>query len=141
MAERRITTTDVMAELTPELQRLADQIGLEDVMRLLDAKGGTSVYVPHNPEPSSTLCGIVSASAAATLAAIMPGVHFGLPACRSARVLWWATRDLSAADLALKFAMRQRSVHRILARVPTGASRDENGQPPQSPQLDMFRSA
>ncbi|MGQ3072558.1 MAG: hypothetical protein ACT7A5_15970 [Ferrovibrionaceae bacterium] len=139
MAERHVTAEDIRKELTPEMQRLADQIGIDAVLCLIDARGGTSVYVPHRAEADTALSQIIGADAAGYLSALMAGSHLKLPTCRSARVLWWSTKVDSTAELALKFALDQRSVHRILARVPSGP-RDEQGNPLPSPQLDMFAS-
>ncbi len=127
MVERHITAEAMHASLTPELRRLADAVGLEAVMRLVAARGGTNFYIPHRASPDTELFRIVGSEAAARFTEAMPGTHLKLPTCRRALVLYWTDRGMSRAEVARELRLDQRSVHRILAEL------DER-------QIDLFAS-
>lgn len=119
MVERHVTAETIRARLTPELQRLADTVGLEAVLLLLAARGGTNVYIPHRSKSDTELCRLVGEEAAARFSDTMPGTYLKLPACKQALVMYWTEKGLSRMEVARELRLDQRSVHRILAELDT----------------------
>jgi DNA-binding NarL/FixJ family response regulator len=93
-----------------DVARLADLIGLEAALALIEAYGGTRVYIPH--EPTEWLTDLVGAPAAG----------------RQWRVLVYKAQGLSRSAIARRLVCTESAVGRILRT---------NGL--TQPQLDLFQ--
>lgn len=109
-------------DLPPRLAHLVSIIGLAATLRLIEARGGTRLYVPKRPDEDRLLVKLIGRPAAARLVRAYPGESLELD--RGVRALR-AVRDraladdfetLSASKLALKYQLTERGVWKILNR-------------------------
>ncbi len=73
-----IRTADLPSDLMPHA-RLVEAIGLDGVLRMCAAHGGSQVYVPANIPISHFLCRLLGIEAAAALSAAFPGEPVFVP--------------------------------------------------------------
>ncbi len=140
---RAITETMVREALRPQVRELADHLGLERTMRLVDTLGGLPTYVPHVVAADSSICQLIDQGLAEALAPIYGGDYLVLPLSRRAMVLWLASKGLPSARIAAKLRCGQRTVVRMIASAAgsaTSSGCDEPAAPVPSPQLDLFAS-
>jgi hypothetical protein len=71
------------------LEELAEAIGEEAALRLLETRGGTRVYIPHQPKATDSLAASIGLSAAIGLSQIYGGdrIEVPNPTPRKVRVL------------------------------------------------------
>lgn len=96
-----------------ELHWLSNVIGAEATVALIEAHGGTRLYVPKKPEGSG-LETTLGAKAAAALATQFGGESPRIPVAREWRVRVYHHRGLSYTAIAKKLGLHDGSVHRIL---------------------------
>ncbi len=109
-----------------DVARLADLIGLEAALALVEAYGGTRVYIPH--EPTEWLADLVGEAAAAILCGTRSGENLEVPLGRQWRVLVYKAQGLSRSAIARRLVCTESAVGRILRA--NGLTR---------PQLDLFQ--
>lgn len=121
-------------DLLPPLARhIARAIGLNEMLKLLDAKGGTRIRIPISPDRNESLKGIISDSSIAKLAQTMPNERLDLPKPDKA---WAQLRNLSihlhrktgqacASQLARKHNLTRRQIINISNRMKTMAAEDD----------------
>jgi hypothetical protein len=107
--------------LEPVLQKIEAQIGMDKTLLLVDAYGGTRLYVPKlRLADDHPLVVLLGTDAAAKLQKLFGGdVHFDLTRAKSVRRLRQNTEirrlrnELSVRDLALKFNLNERTIRKI----------------------------
>lgn len=127
-----------IADLPPRLAELAGAIGLAATLALVEARGGTRLYIPERAAPEHWLARTIGPDAFRRLAADYAGEQLEIDraagAVRAARdraIRAAADAGASTAKLALDYGLTQRQIFTILAR---GANND-------SPQADLFHTA
>lgn len=143
MVGRNITEAMVREALRPQVRELADHIGLERAMRLVETLGGLPTYVPHIVAPDSSICQLIDQDLAEALAPIYGGDYLQLPLSRRAMVLWLASKGWTGARIAARLRCAQRTVQRMIAAAESGGTEggaDAPATPIPSPQLDLFAS-
>lgn len=100
---------------TDDVARLVEIIGPEAAMRLIEARGGTRVYLSDAGE-GRTVSDIVGVDAAAKLNAIYGRDKFKVPLARDWRVLCYRQQGLSYRQMALRVGCSENGVGNILRR-------------------------
>ncbi|GGG30850.1 hypothetical protein GCM10010964_18460 [Caldovatus sediminis] len=115
-----------MVEIPPpaELSRLAALIGGEATLRLIEAHGGTRIFVPARPNQGHPLARTIGLEAARALAAEWGSTWLKVPLCRHWRVRVYRARGESYKAIARRLGMDESGVWRILhAARMTGEAR------------------
>lgn len=114
-------------DLPPRLARLAELIGLSATLRLVEARGGTRVYVPERATGDHWLARLVGLPALTLLVEHYQNESLELDrgaaavrAARDRRMAGEHAEGASTASLALQYGLTQRQVFNILARVEGG---------------------
>ena len=125
-------------DLPPRLAQLAELIGLTATLRLVDARGGTVVYVPDVATTEHWLARLLGIEVLAKLVKAYPRdfMHIdraagALRAARDRHIVARHRDGQSTASLALDYQLTQRQVFNILARTGT----------PDDTQPDLFQTA
>lgn len=93
-----------------ELARIADVIGAEPTLALIEAHGGTRLYVPHALTPGHKLIKLLGREAAQRLVAQHGGARLAVPLCK-----WWVARCYRArGDSIIKIARRLNASERAV---------------------------
>jgi hypothetical protein len=105
----------VLPPATKEVARFVDLIGADATLKLLEARGGTRLYIADSKE-GGLLAGIVGLDAAEAMRR-----HFGkgeimLPIGRPWRILCYIAMGLSGPQAALKSGTSEKVVHSTLQR-------------------------
>jgi hypothetical protein len=116
-----MTTPRVPANLEP----FVAAIGVEATAKLLEAFGGTKVYVPKMPDAASPLVEAVGMDAARALAKLWPGEYPRIPKALDWLIHYHRGQDRSIAWIARRLRCTDVTVWKHL----TGRQRD---------QLDLF---
>lgn len=122
MSAVRFEDIDVQ-DLSPRLRELVNVIGLAATTKLIKARGGTWVYLPHPGQEESILADIVGADAAEKMIA-----HYGsarrleldlgkraLAAVEKCAIVREFETE-SATTLALRYGRSERYIYAVLAR-------------------------
>ncbi len=119
-----VATTELDTDLLPDSAReIADAVGLDAAMRLIDAYGGSMLYVPK--EPTAELRQIMGAAAAATFCDLFyaGSDRLSLPRCARAmravlhrQICAAYNQGATAGELARHYRCTERWVFEILAR-------------------------
>lgn len=104
--------------LTAELSRL---LGEENFIRLAEAFGGTSLYVPASPERTK-VSDQLGREVAALLASRYAGSYLRVPLARELRAMHYRDQGKSNADIARRLGVTMRGVERMFARLKHGSS-------------------
>jgi DNA-binding NarL/FixJ family response regulator len=104
------------------LEQLAEAIGEEAALRLLEARGGTRVYIPHQPKASDALASSIGLPAAIGLSQIYGGDRLEVPnpTPRKVRVLELRSHGLSIDAIAHQLGCTRRRVFQVLADAHAG---------------------
>jgi len=119
-----------MSQLPPatdDVSRFVDLIGAEATLRLLEARGGTRLWIPQKAA-DGVLAGIVGLDAAEAMAKHYGSGEIKLPLGRPWRVLCYIAMGMNRPQAALKAGTSEGVVHQILQRF---------GRPTKI-QLDLF---
>jgi hypothetical protein len=109
----------------PEAVRLVQRIGIAAAFALVEARGGTRIYVPRTASP--WLVDLIGAAPAAALAEALGGEFLKVPLARTWRVLAYQARGWSYARIARACGCSEDAVWKILSRAEK-----------TSPQLGLF---
>lgn len=112
---------------TEDVAPLVALIGDDAALRLLEARGGTRVYV-SDPEEGRALADIVGLDAAAAMRRKYGATRVKLPVGRQWRVLCYKAMGLSRPKIALRAGCSETTVDDIVKR---------HGRPATT-QLDLF---
>lgn len=114
---------------------LVELLGPESAEKILLARGGRSLYIPHEPGPHSPLVNILGQEDADKLAARYGGNTVEVPIVRAKRLRILHLRRVerwSISRIAAEMRCTERTVYNVLASSP------ENDQVSREGQLDMF---
>lgn len=100
---------------------LVEVIGEAATIALLDAAGGTRVYVPRRAGTESLLARMIGAEAADRMVASFGGDLLTLPLCREWRALRMYEGGASHAAIARKTGLTERAVYRMTQRLKASA--------------------
>ena len=114
---------------TPEVMRLSDIIGISAALALIEAHGGTRLYVPRTLSEGINLPGIIGEEAAGKLIREHGGCYLKIPVARAWRTLVYRGHGQSYADIARRLGCTEGTVWRIL-----------NEHEMTTRQLDLFGS-
>ncbi len=112
---RFINEGKVRSVLRPEVVELADTLGLDVAMDLVERLGGIPTYVPHAVTPDCTICASIPEALAHELSKTYAGEYLKLPLSRQALIFWLTMKGLSAMAIAKRLRIDTRSVHRVIA--------------------------
>ncbi len=113
-----------------EIEWLTAIIGADAALSLIEAHGGTRVYVPAEPSDTSTLANAIGLPAARALAKHRPSEYITVPVCRNWRIRIYRARGMSCAAIARKVGCHEDTVTRALS----AAAAPRN-------QMDLFPSS
>jgi hypothetical protein len=113
---------EVLALLPDELRQIAEIIGVDAALKLVIARGGTSLYVPIEMTADHAIAGLIGMEAGRALSKIYQGEKIEIP-----RALGWrsAIRDLliyqqsktdSQSKLAIRHGLTVRSIRNAMRR-------------------------
>jgi hypothetical protein len=107
---------------SPMLEELAEAIGEESLLRLLETRGGMRVYIPHQPKASDSLAASIGLSAAIGLSQIYGGdrIEVPNPTPRKVRILELRSHGLSIDAIAHQLGCTRRRVFQVLADAHAG---------------------
>jgi hypothetical protein len=115
-------------DLPPRLAELAQVIGLPATLRLVEARGGTRIYVPEQATPDHWLVPLIGLPALQQLVGVHAREYLeldraaaALRAARDRHIVAQVRAGASTATIALQCALTQRQVFNILARADTDA--------------------
>jgi hypothetical protein len=111
-----------------ELAHLVRLIGADAMLRLIEARGGTRLYVPQVPDDASPIAADIGLEAARALAREYGGETIKVPTCKVWRARVYHARGLSYAKIARRLGCTESTVWRLLAPAATRAT-----------QLSLFR--
>lgn len=113
-------------DLPPRLAELAQVIGLPATLRLVEARGGTRIYVPEQATDDHWLVPLIGLPALQQLAATHAREYLeldraaaALRAARDRHIVAQVQAGASTAKIALQCGLTQRQVFNILARADT----------------------
>jgi len=111
------TTPPQMLERSPMLDDLAEAIGEDAALKLVEAYGGRRVYIPHQPIDNDVLTSSIGLPAAIRLSEIYGGDRLEVPnpTPRKVRVLELRSDGLSVDAIARKLGCTRRRVFQVLA--------------------------
>ncbi|SIP95700.1 hypothetical protein [Bosea sp. TND4EK4] len=112
---------------TEDVARFVDLVGADATLKLLEARGGTRLWIPERSE-DSTLAEIVGLDAAVQLYRKYGAGEIKVPLGRQWRVLCYIAMGLNRSQTALRAGCTENTVHDILQRLGR----------PQAAQLDLF---
>jgi hypothetical protein len=115
---------------TEDVQKLAELLGEAAALRLVEARGGTRVYVA-DPDPETELARIVGLDAAAAMHDRYGRGWFKVPVARRWRVLCYLAQGMNRTQTALKASCSENTVDDIVGRYGR----------PRNNQLDLFDKA
>ena len=125
-------------DLPPRLRALAALIGLPAMLRLVEARGGTRIYVPDAATTEHWMARLIGLPALQQLVSVHAREYLeldraaaALRAARDRQIVEQVHAGASTARIALEFGLTQRQVFNILARATAGVD-DEP---------DLFRQA
>lgn len=109
-----------IATLPPTLHDIARVVGVQGVVKLVEAYGGVRLYVPQALDADHTLARLLGLPSAQSLAALLGGDCIDVPRChraakraRDAALMRDAAMGMSQRDLARKYLMTERNVRLI----------------------------
>lgn len=97
-----------------ELAHLSDVIGADATLRLIEAYGGTRLYIPKEPAEDTLLAQVVGLRAAWAMARPFGGDYLRVPLARAWRVMVYRGRGDSYAAIARRLGMTESTVGKIL---------------------------
>lgn len=97
-----------------ELAWLVDLIGAEATLKLIEARGGTRLYVPRAATPDCVLARDVGLAAAQKMTAEFAGNFITVPVARHWRVRHYRAAGLSCAAVARRLGCHEDTVWRLL---------------------------
>lgn len=100
---------------TEEVSRFVDLIGAEATLKLLEARGGTRLWLPQKAA-DGMLAGIIGVDAAEAMTKHFGSGQIMLPIGRPWRVLCYIAMGLNRTQTALKAGTSEKVVHQILQR-------------------------
>lgn len=126
------------SDLPPRLAELASVIGLPATLRLVEARGGTRIYVPDTVTSDSWLARLIGLIPFEALVKhyrreflVLDRAAAALRAVRDRRIIADHAEGASTASLALECGLTQRQVFNILAQ----------GDKASTSQPDLFQRA
>ncbi len=124
----------------PEMKAFVELLGSRDAaLKLIEARGGRLLYIPHRAERSD-LVEIIGADALARLATRAGGDRLKVPLGREWRVQILRARGQSHGEIASTLGMTESGVYRSLRRSGLAGNVGDALQTPSSSphQLDLF---
>lgn len=120
--------------LPPQIRLFVVVIGLPETVKLLKARGGTTLRIPKVADKSDVLPQILSIDAVNKLCSAMPGKILQLP--KSDKILMQIRnkairlerQSVSAAQLALKYSLTRRQIINIAPLPEDGGQCDLFGE-------------
>lgn len=123
---------------TPEAASLARLIGRAATLALVEAYGGTRVYVPHTINQAAPLARAIGLDAARRLAEQYGRIELSVPQAKAWRAVIYRRRDgLTHAAIARKLGASESTVYAWL-REGRPAGSDQAGADAEPTQLDLF---
>jgi|GEM_PF-1139563 len=118
--------------LPPSAQELVEVIGLPAVLRLVEAAGGTMIYIPQKPDDTSRLALAMGLTAYHIFIRHYGGAHFAVPTFAAARQKSHliARAAGTSNEVAAKYGVTERWVRMIRQRLRS-TEKDTR-------QIDMF---
>lgn len=114
--------SDLRAHMPPLFRELAGRIPIRLLFKLADTFGGTRVYVPSHPNPSSLLAGVLSPEEFTTLCANLRGVEITVPRAyalrrvlRNREIVARVAACQKVRDVARHFKLDERTIWKVLA--------------------------
>lgn len=97
-----------------EIKEIADAIGAEATLRLLEAYAGIRIYIPATVNQASPLARDIGLEAAQALARLRGPDDWKVPSLKSWRARVYRARGMSVNDIARKLGSDRSTVQRYL---------------------------
>jgi Homeodomain-like domain len=107
-----------------EIAYLTQCLGPEATLALIEACGGTRIYVPFNPAPDAPLSAKIGHDAAKALAGVFGGETLKVPSCKFLRARLLRARGHSYPQIALKLGVSETTVWRLVQPHPADTQLD-----------------
>lgn len=115
---------DGLAALLPKnILYLIDLIGLTETLLLVEAYGGTAIWIPKKSRPDHPVVEVVGAAAFAKLCGYASNTYLDIPLCKKAvqmlkyQNILAESELLTDCELARKYRTTERTIRRIRARL------------------------
>lgn len=112
-------------QLPPAAAEIAELVGVEPTLRLIEAWGGVRLYVPQQMPEDHLLVSTLGRAEADALAERYGGETLNVPRClhamravRNGHIRRDRSAGVSPALLALRYGLTERQVYAIVAAVP-----------------------
>jgi hypothetical protein len=132
--------TEQLPPPRPDLKGLCDLCGSrEAALALIEAHGGTAVYVPHKSE-SSALAETIDGELIARLQKRYAGDWMRVPLALAWRIQIYRGRDMTIRDIARRLTMTENGVYKSLrlAGLSNSLSDASGNKPTAGQQLDLL---
>ena len=113
---------------------LLDLLGPEDFLRLVEAHGGTRLYVPRT-ENGSSLPEELGLEAVEKLQGLRAGEWIRVPLAREWRARHYRANGLTNAKIAVRLGLTETGVNKLFARMD---DKPAKGSAPDPRQLNLF---
>lgn len=113
---------------------LLDLLGPDDFLRLVEAHGGTRLYVPRT-DNGSALPDEIGLEAVEKLQALRAGEWIRVPLAREWRARQYRANGLSNAKIAVKLGLTETGVNKLFFRME---DKPAKGSAPDPRQMNLF---
>lgn len=114
----------------PEVARLSDIIGIGAALALIEAHGGTRLYIPRAMSEEINLIKVIGLEASEKLIQAHGGNYLKIPVARQWRAVLYRGQEMSYPKIARRLGCTEGTVWRILSEYEM-----------TSRQLDLFAAA
>lgn len=105
-----------------EIKEVADAIGVEALLSLLEHHAGCRIYIPATVNQASPLARDIGLEAAQALARLKGPDDWKVPSLKNWRARVYSARGMSQHDIARKLGVDRTTVQRYLNPVPSHLS-------------------
>lgn len=99
---------------TPQIRPLVQAVGLETALALIEAHGGTRIYLATRPCHNSELVRAFGAETVQRLADALGAGQYKVPVAREWRIQVYRARKMTYAQIARAVGCDEKTVHRTL---------------------------
>lgn len=117
--------------ISPIEAELEEVIGEDALLRLVEAFGGTPLYVPQQAKPDGEIVQAIGADAADALSARFAPDYIDVPLARERRARHYRAQGRSNTEIARTLGIGLRGVERLFRRLPDAPAKGSKTDPRQ----------